>query len=359
MGRVEDLNVVAFRPLITPAELKGDLPLTSSAEETVATARECVKAILDRQDPRLLVIVGPCSIHDSQAALEYAGRLKKLSNEVQDRLFLVMRTYFEKPRTTLGWKGLLNDPRLDGSNDVPMGLRKAREILVQVAEMGLPAGTELLDPIVPQYIADLVTWASIGARTTESQTHREMASGFSMPIGFKNNTDGNPQVAIDAMISARGAHHFLGIDEHGRSCVVVTRGNPNSHVILRGGGDHPNYGPVSVIKTEERLEKAGLPKRIVVDCSHANSGKRYELQAHVLRDVVQQRFDGNTSVVGVMLESNLKAGKQKLTGNPADLEYGVSITDACIGWEATEQLLKEAYERLAKCPGCTLVSPPP
>ncbi len=349
MHRIEDVHVVAIEPLVTPRQLKTELPLTAAAEQTVADGRLTVKRILDREDHRMLVIVGPCSVHDPKAALEYAERLKKLAADLEDRLFIVMRTYFEKPRTTVGWKGLLNDPSLDGRCDVPEGLRQARKILVQLNEMGLPAGTELLDPIVPQYIGDLVTWASIGARTTESQTHREMASGFSMPIGFKNSTDGNPQVAVDAILSARGQHHFLGIDSDGRTGVVQTAGNPESHVILRGGQGKTNYGPVSVYETLEILEKAGLPQRVVVDCSHANSGKRFELQPHVLRDVVRQRADGNEGLVGAMLESNLQEGHQKLGSDPSGLAYGLSITDACLGWEATEALLREAHGKLAAC----------
>ncbi len=343
---IEDLNVVSLTPLSPPRELKAALPLSEHASCCVAEAREAIRAILEKRDPRMLVIVGPCSIHDSGAALEYANRLKALSGKLGDRLCLVMRTYFEKPRTTIGWKGLLNDPMLDGTNDIEAGLRKAREILLSINEMCLPTGTELLDPIVPQYIADLVAWASIGARTSESQTHREMASGFSMPIGFKNSTDGNLQSAINALLSARHPHHFLGINQDGQTCIVATQGNPAAHIILRGGGGRPNYDPVSVIEIEEALGEAGIDPRIVVDCSHANSGKRPELQAHVLRDVVQQRLEGNHSLVGVMLESNLSAGRQDMPGPGGELLYGVSITDACIGWEATEELLRHAHDRL-------------
>ncbi len=352
MRKLTNLNVVALRPLITPQQLKTQLPLSERAADTVGLGRHTINEILEQRDKRLLVIVGPCSIHDPVAGLEYAARLQRLSEELKETLFIVMRTYFEKPRTTVGWKGLINDPYLDGSYDVPKGLSTAREFLLKVAEMGLPTGSELLDPIVPQYIGDLVAWASIGARTSESQTHREMASGFSMPIGFKNGTDGNLQTAIDAIVSAGGAHHFLGINEEGESCVVETRGNPAAHIILRGGRDRPNYGPVSVYAAEERLEKAGLPKRIVVDCSHANSGKQYALQVHVMRDIVQQRLDHTTSLVGVMLESNLEEGRQNLGDAPKGLRHGVSITDACLGWDATEKLLRYAADRLATCNSC-------
>lgn len=346
MHRTENLNVVAITPLVTPAELKAALPMTSAASECVAQARADICNILQRRDQRFLVVVGPCSIHDTKGALEYGERLVRLRQDIGDGVYLVMRTYFEKPRTTLGWKGLINDPYLDGSYDMRAGLHKAREILLALAEMGVPAATEMLDPIVPQYLADLVSWASIGARTAESQTHREMVSGLSMPVGFKNSTDGNLQIAINAMVSARGRHHFLGIDQDGRTSVVETKGNPWGHIILRGGGGRPNYDPVSVADTEEQLQKAGLPPLIMVDCSHANCGKRHELQAHVLKDVVQQRLEQNMSLIGVMLESNLLEGNQPL-GAFETLRYGVSITDPCIGWDATEALLRYAHDRLA------------
>jgi len=352
MHRIENINIGAFTPLITPNELKVELPLTEKADATVAAAREQVAAILTKQDRRLLVVVGPCSIHDREAALEYAGRLSVLQRELAERLLIVMRVYYEKPRTTVGWKGLINDPNLDGSYDVDKGLRKAREILLRVNEMGLPAGSELLEPVIPQYIADLLACASIGARTSESQTHREMASGLSMPVGFKNSTDGYLQVAIDGVVSAGRAHHFLGIDANGRTCVVASQGNPNWHIILRGGRTGPNYDPVSVISAEEQMREAGVDPRIMVDCSHANCGKRPHLQAHVLRDVVQQRVEGSTSLIGVMLESNLKGGCQKVPSDVSKLEYGVSITDPCLDWETTERLLREAHEKLGACAGC-------
>ena len=347
MQKIENLNVAAITPLITPAELKNELPISKIAWRTVSESREEVRAILNRVDPRIMIICGPCSIHDEQSAFEYAERLLALRNELADRFLILMRAYFEKPRTTIGWKGLLNDPYLDGSNNVPEGLRKARKILLHINEMGLPTGSELLDPIVPQYISDLISWSSIGARTTESQTHREMASGFSMPIGFKNSTDGNLKVAIDAMLSAQGQHHFIGINQDGHTSVVQTRGNQDAHIILRGGRGRPNYDPVSVFEAIDQLGQANLPPRIVVDCSHANSGKRHRLQPHVLRDVLQQRLDGNRALIGVMLESNLAEGNQELPDKPEKIQYGVSITDACLSWEATEKLLRSQYEKMA------------
>jgi 3-deoxy-7-phosphoheptulonate synthase len=347
LQRTYDLNVAATTQLITPCALKEALPMTPPANRTVVEGRETIKRILRREDTRLLVIVGPCSIHDHAAALDYAGRLAKLRETVEDQLFLVMRTYFEKPRTTLGWKGLVNDPHLDGTYDMATGLYKAREILLAVSEMGMPGATEVLDPIVPQYLDDLVAWAAIGARTTESQTHREMASGLSMPVGFKNSTDGNLRVAIDAMVSARQPHHFLGIDQEGRTAVISTRGNSCGHVIMRGGFDHPNYDPVSVTMAEEQMREAGLAPQIMIDCGHANSDKRPRLQAHVLKSALQQRFDGNTSIIGVMIESNIKEGKQPLASDPSKLEYGLSITDPCLSWEDTARLLKFARDELA------------
>ena len=347
MRQTHDLHIARTTPLITPRELKEALPMTPEANDTVVEGREAIERILSGEDARMLAIVGPCSIHDAQAAIEYAGRLRALHEVVGDQLFLVMRTYFEKPRTTVGWKGLINDPNLDGSYDMRTGLYKAREILLKVGELGVPAATEVLDPIIPQYIADLKTWAAIGARTTESQTHRELASGLSMPVGFKNGTDGNLQVAINALVSSRQPHHFLGIDQDGRTCVIETRGNPNGHVILRGADDRPNYDPVSVTMAEEQLSHQGLAPLMMVDCSHGNSGKRPRLQAHVLKSIVQQRLDGNTSIIGFMIESSLKEGRQSLGGDPSRLEYGVSITDACLGWEATEDVLRFARDELA------------
>jgi len=347
MHRTENLNIASIQALIPPRELKQAIPATDRVNETVFRTRKEIRNILDRKEPRLLLVVGPCSIHDTHAALEYAGRLNALREELGDRLCIVMRTYFEKPRTTVGWKGLINDPYLDGSYDMSAGLHKARELLVQIAAMGLPAGTEMLDPIVPQYIADVVAWCAVGARTIESQPHREMASGLSMPVGMKNATDGNLQIAIDAIVSARRPHHFLGVDIDGRSSVVETTGNAYAHIILRGGRESPNYDRASIARTEERLKQAKLPARLMVDCSHGNSGKRHEWQGPVLRDVVEQRVEGNAAIIGLMLESNLHEGQQSIPRKAEDLHYGVSITDACLGWEETEMLLRQAYTCLA------------
>jgi 3-deoxy-7-phosphoheptulonate synthase len=341
-----DINVLRTAPLISPEDLDRELPISPEAAATVLAGRRAIQAVLRGEDPRLLMIVGPCSIHDEEAALEYAGRLLKVAKQVEDRLVVVMRVYFEKPRTTVGWKGMLNDPRLDGSFDIADGLRTARRLLLKVNEMGLPAGTEFLDPIVPQYLAGLISWTAIGARTTESQTHREMASGLSMPVGFKNGTSGDSDIAIAAMISARSEHAFLGIDGAGKICVVHTAGNPDGHVVLRGGADGPNYDEASVRDVQRRLAAAGLPERLLVDCSHANSNKDHQMQPIAFRDVIAQRAGGNEGIVGLMLESHLFPGSQKLGSDPSTLQYGVSITDACIGWEDTETLLREAAERL-------------
>jgi 3-deoxy-7-phosphoheptulonate synthase len=344
--KIEDVNVTGMRPLTTPYQLKRALPSGEGVREMIAGSRAAIADVLEGRDQRFMVIVGPCSIHDPHAAYEYARRLKALADELDDRLLVVMRTYFEKPRTTVGWKGLINDPFLDGSNDIAAGLRKAREVLLTICEMGLPTATEMLEPIVPQYIADLVAWASIGARTTESQTHREMASGLSMPVGFKNSTDGNALVAVQAMLSAQSPHHFLGIDDHGCTCVVETKGNPWGHLILRGGSGGPNYDAASVADAVAQLTRARLAARLVVDCSHANSSKQPERQPEVLAEVVRQRVDGQRALVGAMLESHLTGGRQDLTGNPAALAYGQSITDGCLGWEETERALRETHAAL-------------
>lgn len=344
--KIEDVNVAGMRPLTTPYQLKRAVPSSDGVREMIAGARAAIADVLEGRDPRFMVILGPCSIHDPHAAYEYARRLKALADDLEDRLLIVMRTYFEKPRTTVGWKGLINDPYLDGSNDIGAGLRKAREVLLTICEMGLPTATEMLDPIVPQYIADLVAWASIGARTTESQTHREMASGLSMPVGFKNSTDGNALVAIQAMLSAQSPHHFLGIDDHGCTCVVETKGNPWGHLILRGGSGGPNYDAASVADAVSQLAKAKLPARMVVDCSHANSNKKPEAQPEVLAEVVRQRVEGQSALVGAMLESHLVGGRQDLGSSPAALAYGQSITDGCLGWEETERALREVYGML-------------
>ena len=338
--RLTDLHVRGTERLITPRELKRALPLDEASARVVASGRAAVQAILEGRDPRLLAIVGPCSIHDPEAALDYARRLAAVRADVGDRFEVVMRVYFEKPRTTVGWKGLINDPHLDGSYDVQKGLHIARRLLLDVAALGLPAATEFLDPIVPQYLADLVTWAAVGARTTESQTHREMASGLSMPVGFKNGTDGSLEVALDAMQAARSAHAFLGIDEDGMTSVVRTSGNPLGHTVLRGGRAASNYDTDSIASALAQLEKRGMPPVLLVDCSHANSGKVPARQEDVWHSVVAQRRDGTKGLIGLMLESNLEEGSQKFPQERAALRYGVSITDACMGWADTERLLR-------------------
>lgn len=344
--RTQDLNVVRTERLVYPRQIKRDLPSTAAANRTVVSGRDEVRAILDGEDARLLLIVGPCSIHDEPAALEYATRLAALRAELAERLCIVMRVYFEKPRTTIGWKGLINDPRLDGSFDIDTGLRIARRLLLRFNELGLPAGTEMLDPITPQYIDDLITWSAIGARTAESQTHRQMASGLSMPVGFKNGTDGSLQVALDALASVRHPHAFLGIDDHGLTAVIHTRGNSSSHMILRGGRSGPNYDPAQIAEAVAALAAAQLPTRLMVDCSHANSNKQFQNQAAVWDSVLAQRRAGNAALIGMMLESNLFEGNQKLGDDPRSLQYGVSITDACVGWDETERLLRAAYEQM-------------
>jgi 3-deoxy-7-phosphoheptulonate synthase len=343
----QDLRVKATVRLLTPRALRTEQPMTEAANRTVVESREVIARILRRQDPRFLVVAGPCSIHDPAAALEYASRLNALRRELADGLYLVMRVYFEKPRTTIGWKGLINDPHLDGSYDIEAGLKLAWKLLLEITSAGLPAATEFLDPIIPQYLADLVSWAAIGARTTESQTHREMASGLSMPVGYKNGTDGELQTALDAMASARAPHNFLGIDQDGVTSIVRTAGNPIGHLVLRGGRKRTNYDAASLREAQERLTKAGLPAVLMVDCSHANSGKQHARQEHVWRSLMQQRSAGNQALIGAMLESNLVEGNQPFPKPAAALRYGVSITDACLGWDATERLLRHGYERLA------------
>jgi len=346
MQPTHDLNICEMMVLTSPQDLKTELPMTEAANRTVVGGREEIKRILSREDSRLLVIAGPCSIHDPQAALEYAGRLNDLREELRDRLCILMRVYFEKPRTIVGWKGLIYDPHLDGSDDLLQGLRLARRLLLEINEMGLPAGTEMLDPITPQYIADLISWASIGARTTESQTHREMASGLSMPVGFKNSTEGNLQVAIDAMQAAQSPHSFLGIDGEGRTCMVRTKGNPWGHLVLRGGNGRPNYYPESIEEAAEKLEQAGLEPVVLVDCSHANSGKKYQRQERVWQAIVQQKVMGDDVIIGMMVESNLLEGNQQIPVNLEKLRYGVSITDECVSWETTERMLRFACGEL-------------
>jgi 3-deoxy-7-phosphoheptulonate synthase len=328
--------------------LKALSPTPEAVNATVAQARERVVRILNREDPRLLVVIGPCSIHDEKSALEYASRLSKLQKEFADQMEIVMRVYFEKPRTTIGWKGLVNDPHLDGSQDIETGLKIARKLLQEINGLGLPAATEFLDPIVPQYIANLVTWAAIGARTTESQTHREMASGLSMPVGLKNSTDGSLQVAIDAMGATRHPHSFIGMNEDGVTSIVRTSGNPHAHVVLRGGRAMTNYDAASIKAAEEKLISEKLPPVLMVDCSHANSEKKFAKQEDVWHSVIEQRVSGTKSLIGLMVESHLNEGNQPIPKNKADLRYGVSITDSCIGWETTERMLRWGYGMLKK-----------
>jgi 3-deoxy-7-phosphoheptulonate synthase len=343
--QVDDLNVVSQVRLVSPEALHDELPLSEAAKQNVLAGRDTLKRVLDRNDPRLFAVIGPCSIHDPAAALDYGRRLAALAKEVADAMFIVMRVYFEKPRTTVGWKGLINDPDLDDSFHIEKGLRTARRLLLDLNELGLPCGTEALDPITPQYLADLVSWSAIGARTTESQTHREMASGLSMPVGIKNGTDGSRAVAINALLSVSQPHAFLGIDPEGRCALTYTKGNRYAHIVLRGGASAPNYDTVSVALTEQELEKAGLSKSIMVDCSHGNSQKDPARQPLVFADVVHQIVEGNRSIVDAMVESNLEWGSQPLAER-AKLRYGVSITDACIDWKTTENMLREARNKL-------------
>ena len=346
MQQTENLNIEAFDAMPTPEEIHARVPLSEAAAQTVVTGRRTLEGILDRQDGRIFVVVGPCSIHDPVAGLDYARRLKALADEVADTVFLVMRVYFEKPRTSTGWKGYINDPRMDDSFHIEEGMQKAREFLLAVNELGLPAATEALDPIAPQYLGDLVSWTAIGARTSESQTHREMSSGLSTPVGFKNGTDGSMEAAINAILSASKPHSFLGINMQGRSAVVRTRGNRYGHLVLRGGGDRPNYDTVSVAIAEQALTKAKLPGNIVVDCSHANSYKKPELQPLVMHDCVNQVRLGNRSIVGLMVESFIEAGNQPIPDDLSQLRYGCSVTDACVAWPTTEAMIREAREAL-------------
>ena len=343
---LQNVNVASSDLLATPEEVKRRIPLTQRAADTVYGSREIVRAILERRDPRLFVVVGPCAIHDVAAAREYASRLKRIADQVQSTMLLIMRVYFEKPRTTVGWKGLINDPDMDDSFHIEKGILIARELLLHIAELGLPAGTEALDPIMPQYLSELITWTAIGARTTESQTHREMASGLSTPVGFKNGTDGALSTSINALQSVRHPHHFLGITQQGQSAVFRTRGNAHAHLVLRGGGGRPNYDAVSIAVAERELTAANLPPTIVVDCSHGNTNKDPSLQPVVAENCVAQIVDGNRSIVGLMLESNLKAGNQPIPKDLTQLEYGVSITDPCIDWLTTEALLLKMHQTL-------------
>jgi len=340
MPQTKDLRITGTKEIQTPEELMQELPLSELAANTVATTRQRIYDVLDGKDDRLVVIIGPCSIHDTRAAHEYADRLRKLMQELDNELIIVMRVYFEKPRTTVGWKGLINDPDLDGSFHINKGVRKARELLLSLAEKGVPAGHEYLDLISPQYISDLVSWGAIGARTTESQGHRELASGLSCPVGFKNGTDGGVQVAVDAMRAAQGSHHFISITLQGHSAIFTTAGNEYTHVILRGGSDRPNYDRVSVAAVTEKLESSGLNPRLMIDTSHANSQKQYHKQIEVCRDIIHQIQTGQDNIFGLMIESHLVAGRQDFEAG-AELTYGQSITDACIGWEDSERLLYE------------------
>ena len=347
MQKTSDINVVETRPLPSPAALLAELPKTESQADFITQARVEIRDILRGKDRRFLLIVGPCSIHDRAAGREYASRLAQLAREVSDRMLIVMRVYFEKPRTTVGWKGLIMDPHLDGSHDIESGLRQARAFLREVLDIGLPTATELLDPITPQYISDLICWSAIGARTTESQTHRQMASGLSMPLGFKNGTDGSLQAAINAIKAARQAQTFLGVDLEGRASAVTTNGNPDCHIVLRGGSAGPNFSADHIRQTEALLAKSGLTASILVDCSHDNSAKHPERQPEVLRALLTQVNGGAQTLIGAMLESNLCAGNQPFPKPVSELRYGVSITDGCIDWDTTEALVKELHTSLA------------
>ncbi|MGB1458492.1 3-deoxy-7-phosphoheptulonate synthase [Spongiibacter marinus] len=343
---IENLNVEAQEVLITPARLKAALPMSDSAKAVVSAGRETVRNILDGKDHRMFIVVGPCSIHDVKLAMDYAQRLKTLADELQDTLVIVMRVYFEKPRTTVGWKGLINDPYLNDTFKIEEGLHIGRKLLLDIAELGLPTSTEALDPISPQYLQDCISWSAIGARTTESQTHREMASGLSSAVGFKNGTDGGLDVAMNAIGSAVKPHRFLGINGEGQVAVIHTRGNRYAHVVLRGGSAGPNYDSVHIKLCEAALDKAGYPLNIMVDCSHANSNKQPSLQPLVMENVTNQIIEGNTSIIGLMIESNLKPGNQKIPADLSELEYGVSVTDGCIGWEETEAALRDMRDKL-------------
>ena len=344
---LQDVHVRETVPLVSPCYLKQEENVTDNAVRTVIDGRETVKRIISGSESRLIVVLGPCSIHDQVAGLEYARRLKSLSDQVAGTMMLIMRVYFEKPRTTVGWKGLINDPHLNDTFDIQTGVRIARRILLEVANMKLPAATELLEPITPQYIADLISLTAIGARTTESPTHRQMSSGLSMPVGFKNGTDGSLQVALDAMLSARSAHSFLGIDNDGKTCIVNTKGNPWGFLVLRGGRSGSNYEMAILADAVDRLTEAKLPTGLMVDCSHANSNKDYRLQHVAWNDCIAQRVAGNRNIVGLMLESNLNPGSQSLPKDLTQLRYGVSITDGCIGWEETERLILSANDKLS------------
>lgn len=343
---IDNVNITSQETLITPSALKADIPVSEAARATIAAGRQAIEDILARKDHRIFIVIGPCSIHDIDAAKEYAERLKALADKVSDTLLIVMRVYFEKPRTTVGWKGLINDPFMDDSFRITDGLHIGRQLLNDVAEMGLPTATEALDPISPQYLQDLIVWSAIGARTTESQTHREMASGLSSSVGFKNGTDGSLTVAINALQSVASPHRFLGINSEGEVSIITTQGNPWAHVVLRGGNGKPNYDSVSVSICEQELEAAGIPANIMVDCSHANSNKDHNLQPLVMDNVANQIVEGNRSIIGLMVESHLNGGNQKLSTNKDEMAYGVSVTDACIDWETTEKSILQMADKL-------------
>lgn len=343
---VSDVNVASVQTLITPAQLKKELPITEKARESVLTGRQTVRDILNGEDKRLFVVIGPCSIHDPKAAHEYADRLVALREKVKDTLYIIMRVYFEKPRTTVGWKGLINDPDMNDSFDIEKGLHVGRKLLLELNEKGLPCATEALDPNSPQYLQDLIAWSAIGARTTESQTHREMSSGLSSPVGFKNGTDGGLTVATNAMQAVQSGHSFLGLSEEGQAAIIRTKGNPYAHVVLRGGNGKPNYDAGSVAQAEDALNKAKVSNKIMIDASHANSNKDPYLQPLVLKNITEQIKDGNASIVALMVESHLKGGRQDIPANLADLEYGKSVTDGCIDWETTEKTLLEMHDAL-------------
>ncbi|HTY20836.1 MAG TPA: 3-deoxy-7-phosphoheptulonate synthase [Geobacteraceae bacterium] len=350
MIRTSNLKIKSITPIIAPADLRQVFPLSDAGSEFVTTTREHIKNILHGRDPRLMVVLGPCSIHDPKSALDYASRVARLSETLSDQLFLIMRVYFEKPRTTIGWKGLINDPDMNGSHLISKGLGIARDLLCRMIDLKLPVATEMLDPITPEYLADMLCWGAIGARTVESQTHRELASGLSFPIGFKNSTDGNLQIAIDAMIAALHPHSFLGINREGLTSIIQTTGNPDVQIVLRGG-KKPNYFPEDIVKTEELMKKNNLFPSIMVDCSHANSEKNHEKQPQVLNNVIDQIVDGNRSISGVMIESFIEGGNQPIPKDLSHLKYGLSITDKCIDWNTTERILLEAHARLKKCGG--------
>lgn len=345
-NNLKNINIKSQEVLLTPRSLNEEFPVSDKARASILAGRKALQDILDRKDKRIFVVTGPCSIHDLKSAMEYAERFKKLAEKVEDTILLVMRVYFEKPRTTVGWKGFINDPDLDDTFNVTKGLKLARKLLLDLAEMDIPTGTEALDPVTPQYIGDLISWTAIGARTSESQTHRELSSGLSTPVGFKNGTDGSLATCVNAMQSASHPHSFLGINMEGVIAITHSKGNPYSHIVLRGGSNGPNYDSVNVALCEAALEKVSLPKNIVIDCSHANSNKNPELQPLVMADCIHQIIEGNQSIVGLMIESHLNAGNQKISSNLDELQYGVSITDGCVDWETTEKMVLEAHEKL-------------